>query len=232
MKHSANRHNFYKNRNQHDAHEFFSDLLNDLQLESEENNLGQYLGNSDMSQGTSSTALNAIMDNNSIWLTSFLLVEKISTCVVCETKSMSHQTSDCLQIQVREDQADLTIQKDNEVIVKACNYCKENQEHLRKYEITTAPVLLLIQIKRFEYNHGRVTKTTSAVQIEEMELAVGNSIHLYTPEAVICHHGTDNNGHYTCWIKEKDEWWRISDESISKSARSPTEAYLLMYRHT
>ena len=149
-------HSYYNNRNQHDAHEFLSDLMTVLQKESEDANLHLYLGEKYVT-GTSSTAVNAIIDNNSIWLSTFLLAEKEQTrCMVCNSSSTSYQSSHFLQLQIPEGSSDLQLNKKSEVISKMCTKCIRNEDHILKIEPTTAPALLLIHLKRFTYKNGRV----------------------------------------------------------------------------
>ncbi|KAH9930059.1 uncharacterized protein B0H18DRAFT_160266 [Fomitopsis serialis] len=60
------------------------------------------------------------------------------------------------------------------------------------------------------------------------------SMYEYDLFAVVCHEGQINNGHYTCFARSQDEWYRFDDDKVSHSSlraclSSQSQAYMCFY---
>lgn len=52
--------------------------------------------------------------------------------------------------------------------------------------------------------------------------------------SVVCHEGQINNGHYTCFARSRDEWYRFDDDKVTHSSLgaclgSQSQAYMCFY---
>ena len=107
-----------------------------------------------------------------------------------------------------------------------CEGCKEVGD-VRKYqEISLAPEILVIQLKRFDHDRR---KDNSAVTIPHtLDLnkyrEAGNRSNLkYELKAVIKHSGTSDFGHYICSAVGPDGNWYTFDDQ-KKTASTPLAA--------
>lgn len=113
----------------------------------------------------------------------------------------------------------------------------------KQYRICKKPKVLCIHLKRFESGRRRrVGKLTHPVGFD-LELDISRFLNLeddseanYELKAVVCHSGSLNFGHYTCfvsrWIGDRCQWYDISDSEITKvsaSAVLKSQAYILLY---
>ena len=123
--------NFFNNHQQHDAQEFLTHLLTGLQKESRDEDLEGYIGNTNYSQGTYTKVINTIIDNNSIWYSSFMVVQKEQlSCTVCKTESTNYSASNSIPVQVPETTFQVKIPASTvESVEKFCNNCQENYTH-------------------------------------------------------------------------------------------------------
>ncbi|TFY67823.1 hypothetical protein EVJ58_g1380 [Rhodofomes roseus] len=60
------------------------------------------------------------------------------------------------------------------------------------------------------------------------------SMYEYDLFAVVCHEGQINNGHYTCFARSQDEWYRFDDDKVSHSSlraclSSQSQVYMCFY---
>ncbi|EPS95951.1 hypothetical protein FOMPIDRAFT_152388 [Fomitopsis schrenkii] len=60
------------------------------------------------------------------------------------------------------------------------------------------------------------------------------SMYEYDLFAVVCHEGQIDNGHYTCFARSQDEWYRFDDDKVSHSSlraclSSRSQAYMCFY---
>lgn len=59
-----------------------------------------------------------------------------------------------------------------------------------------------------------------------------NSIYEYDLFSVVCHEGQIDNGHYTCFTRHQDEWYRYDDDKVTHStlgACLSSQAYMCFY---
>ena len=87
-------------------------------------------------------------------------------------------------------------------------------------QFTKLPPILFIQLKRFNYDFGDITKNNTRIEYpEKLDLnhymnEKDNKFSLY---GVIVHKGDNRFGHYFCYIKSKDEVWRkFNDHKVRR----------------
>ncbi|HLB34703.1 MAG TPA: hypothetical protein VJK54_10795 [Chthoniobacterales bacterium] len=87
--------------------------------------------------------------------------------------------------------------------------------------INPAPTSLVVSIGRFDFNDGRVIKRNDTIQGVLNSITfplINGQLVIYQPNAIICHLGDSvNNGHYICYRKEGNIWWKFDDAIVSKA---------------
>lgn len=121
-----------------------------------------------------------------------------------------------------------------------CPKCKEFVQATKKFDIWTIPEVLVIHLKRFQYNKYTRDKLDTYVDYPLDNFDLGPHI-LSTPEhntkyelfAVSNHYGGLGGGHYTAYAKVQDNQWYKFDDSYVQRCRpedSQTSAgYVLFY---
>lgn len=88
--------------------------------------------------------------------------------------------------------------------------------------IKEAPKYLIVQLKRFEYNVEKQIreKINTYYKIDEVldigPMTVSKQEMLYDLIGVQVHLGTSDSGHYYSYIKKKNQWYCLNDESVTK----------------
>ena len=115
-----------------------------------------------------------------------------------------------------------------------------NDEQMDSYDTSHLPPILLINLKRFEWNQytGRKTKKPQEVTFPK-ELDFNG---LYELVGVLAHTGNSSSGHYLAYLREAPgtQWYQFHDSSVTKSTEdqvtfqnfggsSPSSAYFLAY---
>ncbi|KYQ96883.1 peptidase C19 family protein [Tieghemostelium lacteum] len=122
-------------------------------------------------------------------------------------------------------------------------YCPQCKTHIegstKKLELWSAPKILVINLKRFSYHTHRHEKIGVYVDfpIDQLDLSKwilnkNGPSPIYQLYAVSNHMGGVGSGHYTSCVKNRNQWFHISDSSvqpIEKSKVKSNEAYVLFY---
>jgi ubiquitin C-terminal hydrolase len=117
----------------------------------------------------------------------------------------------------------------------------------KKISILNPPPILIIQLKRFEFDGNKTSKITKAVDIP-LDLDISKYITnqdknintKYKLYSVIQHHGNDfQSGHYTATIRDVDtdnaKWYKYDDSTVTEVTNAENlfkkdkEAYILFY---
>lgn len=111
-----------------------------------------------------------------------------------------------------------------------CPNCKSRPDSASKQmHLHVLPLLLLIQLKRFEFNAwGGSRKLTRLVTYPETLEIDDQSFELY---GVVEHFGSLFSGHYTARVKCGGKWYNFDDSYVSpvSGAVNSRNAYLLFY---
>ncbi|XP_014834842.1 PREDICTED: ubiquitin carboxyl-terminal hydrolase 47-like [Poecilia mexicana] len=121
-----------------------------------------------------------------------------------------------------------------------CDECKYKCDTTIKYKLKHHPEILILLLKRFEYNYHRMSysKDSRAVDVcYTIDLPENQTYELY---ALVEHVGSLTGGHYTATIKPEDEdrWYKFNDSSVTlvgkqtfqKKFERSQSAHLLFYR--
>ncbi|ORX45038.1 cysteine proteinase [Piromyces finnis] len=123
-----------------------------------------------------------------------------------------------------------------------CERCKKLTNAQKQITIYQAPMVLTIQLKRFDfarsfYGGGKIGKFVSFDEVLNLSPYMTKSqqetpiYHLY---AVLVHSGSScNSGHYYCFVKNSNGiWYEMNDSSVSQVSLKTVlrqQAYLLFY---
>ncbi|KAM4564758.1 ubiquitin carboxyl-terminal hydrolase 12A-like [Fundulus diaphanus] len=122
-----------------------------------------------------------------------------------------------------------------------CETCQGKQDATIKCVINHHPEVLMLLLKRFEFNYYQMSYVKNARVVDvprTVQIPKNQTYELY---AFVEHFGTLNSGHYTATIKSQDEdrWYNFNDSSVSelnchpfqgKMIKRSQSAYLLFYR--
>jgi len=123
-----------------------------------------------------------------------------------------------------------------------CGRCKKLTNAQKQITIFQAPMILTIQLKRFDftrsfYGGGKIGKLVNFDEVLNLGPYMTKTQHetpIYHLYAVLVHYGGScNSGHYYCFVKNSNGiWYEMNDSSVSQVSlktvlRQP--AYLLFY---
>lgn len=125
-----------------------------------------------------------------------------------------------------------------------CETCKQNQGVIKQLTLHKAPIVLVIQLKRFEHLlNGQSVKLNDRVQFP---LHLNLKPHLFKTKddeiipniaydliSVVSHQGTVDQGHYTTVAcNDNGQWFKFNDSvvtSVTEEQVLDQQAYLLFY---
>ncbi len=139
-----------------------------------------------------------------------------------------------------------------------CERCGSYQQARKQMSLESPPVILCLQIKRFQRTMGTRKMVSSKIETAvrfppELDLMpfLSSSVrggrqpakkprhclgYMYDLFGVVNHHGSLDNGHYTCYVQQQmgatNEWIKCDDAMLTRvSAREVHESqcYLLFY---
>jgi len=126
-----------------------------------------------------------------------------------------------------------------------CSECKDHVQAFKKIEIWSAPKILVIHLKRFNYR-GRyqfrdrldhlVEFPLEGLDLTQYVLGQSGVPPIYDLFAVSNHYGSMGGGHYTAFARHRDDlkWYLFDDSSVREvsdlSSIVSEAAYLLLYR--
>ncbi|ORX62482.1 cysteine proteinase, partial [Anaeromyces robustus] len=123
-----------------------------------------------------------------------------------------------------------------------CSRCKKLTNAQKQITIYQAPMVLTIQLKRFDfarsfYGGGKIGKVVNFDEVLNLGPYMSKShreIPIYRLYAVLVHYGGScNSGHYYCFVKNSNGiWYEMNDSSVSQVSLKTVlkqPAYLLFY---
>lgn len=124
-----------------------------------------------------------------------------------------------------------------------CPRCQVHQQAFKKFDIWSLPQVLVVHLKRFQYDRYNRDKLNTPVDFPVHELDLSSFVQNKDPEqppvyelfAVSNHNGGLGGGHYTAFAKNKDDnvWYHFNDSSCKKVDESQIKssaAYVLFYQ--
>jgi ubiquitin carboxyl-terminal hydrolase 4/11/15 len=123
-----------------------------------------------------------------------------------------------------------------------CSSCKEFRCASKKFDLWSAPEILIIHLKRFAYTRYSRDKINTYVDypLHGLDLSkyVGNPAHaneaIYDCFAVSNHMGGLGGGHYVAHVKNRvsGDWWLMDDNRVSLAREENVKSsanYVLFY---
>lgn len=114
-----------------------------------------------------------------------------------------------------------------------CDNCKETKAN-RLVRLWHIPNLLIINIKRFTYENGNLSRVNTPVNIpkkmvfyEGSIISNPSKIYNYNLISIGNHLGGGFGGHYHADVNRNNDWFRMDDESIYKIEENDLEKILL-----
>ncbi|XP_023201533.1 ubiquitin carboxyl-terminal hydrolase 47-like [Xiphophorus maculatus] len=121
-----------------------------------------------------------------------------------------------------------------------CDHCEDNRDTTVKYKLQHHPEILILLLKRFEYNYSHMSYSKDSRPVDvcyTINLPENQTYEMY---AMVDHFGTLRGGHYTATIKpeEEDSWYEFNDSSVTllgnqmlqRKFEKSRSAHLLFYR--
>lgn len=126
-----------------------------------------------------------------------------------------------------------------------CTVCKDHFQAFKKLEIYFAPKVMILHLKRFEYQSAGHYRTYSQKTNDDIEFDVEGKLDMkpfviinngksvkYELYAVSNHFGSCGGGHYTATAKNDGVWYDFNDSSARKTNynRLSSSNYLLLFK--
>lgn len=123
----------------------------------------------------------------------------------------------------------------------SCEKCKKLRNGLKFSQVTLLPDTLCIHLKRFRHDLSFSSKVATRVTFPVSGLDMAPWLHpdsrpgsktVYRLTGVVCHHGTAGGGHYTCYVRSRDQWFHCDDSlvtEVEEATVANSEAYVLFY---
>ena len=124
----------------------------------------------------------------------------------------------------------------SEFIAEAkCPSCSEIGSVTKTSNVTLFPHYFAINVKRFKCDGANVTKIFTLIRDPLMPIQIeGNS---YSVEAVVCHTGLPDSGHYVALVKDRNfkSWWLCNDSIVtevdmSKASEEARNGYIFFVK--
>jgi len=169
----------------------------------------------------------------SVDMTSSLVEREISMPIVAKK---SYSLQECIDLFTSQEQLD-----ENDTWY--CPQCKRHQRAYKKLDLWALPKILIISLKRFQYNRYTRDKIDTEIQIQTKDLELSSKVldptkksHKYDLIGISNHSGGLGSGHYTTRALNNDTWCEFNDSSAYKlndhmpESITSREAYILFYR--
>jgi len=122
-----------------------------------------------------------------------------------------------------------------------CSSCKDHMQAFKKFDLWSAPTILIIHLKRFSYYGGIVREKLEQyidfpmnLDLTGKVLSIDKEPVHYELYAVSNHYGSLGGGHYTAYCKHRDgTWYNYDDSSVSSCSPGSVNskaAYVLFYK--
>lgn len=124
----------------------------------------------------------------------------------------------------------------------SCGKCNKKVRAVKKFQLWTAPKILVFQFKRFSHARGSKDSRLIRYPLEKLNIASmispsqtdRNNCYTYSLQCIINHAGNLDGGHYytCCRDEDSNRWFKFNDhdvEAINASEIIAGEAYLLFY---
>lgn len=125
--------------------------------------------------------------------------------------------------------------KSRERLSKDCDACKEKLvEHVRTSLLTTLPQVMVVQLRRFAFKAGRMTKVDDAFLPQRRLVVSSDASKTFQLRGIISHHGNDaGSGHYDACVRRAEFWHRFNDGHVAtlseRDVFKPSRTHYLLF---
>lgn len=168
------------------------------------------------------------------------------SCDKCKIlSSPSYEPFNNLQVELTNNLVkSLDIALSEEEVEKRCEHCStdENVEMTKKFSISMFPSHLIVQVKRFNYIDGRLSKKNGRMEVPDLidlskYYSYKDRYGMYKLYAGIIHLGSLMFGHYISYCKsETDDFWVKYDDDVTTNVNKnelenmKRNSYMLFYK--
>ncbi|KAJ5078786.1 ubiquitin carboxyl-terminal hydrolase [Anaeramoeba ignava] len=170
----------------------------------------------------------------------------ISTNIVDESKEIIESSSYKLFKSTNQKKKDFTLENCIEEFLETetlsnnqgwrCSFCGKSVQAVKMIQFFELPKILVFHLKRFAIQESSISKIQSFIKFPiKLQLnSIQNENFLYEIYAVLNHHGTSFNGHYTCYCKgDEGKWFHFDDEKVNyvnEESIITSASYMLFYK--
>eukprot|EP00359_Climacostomum_virens_P001537 CAMPEP_0204898414 /NCGR_PEP_ID=MMETSP1397-20131031/1282_1 /ASSEMBLY_ACC=CAM_ASM_000891 /TAXON_ID=49980 /ORGANISM="Climacostomum Climacostomum virens, Strain Stock W-24" /LENGTH=616 /DNA_ID=CAMNT_0052066263 /DNA_START=114 /DNA_END=1961 /DNA_ORIENTATION=+ len=214
-------HSQFAQRQQHDAQEFLMYLLNDLDVNANDMNQPSLI--TDLNFDEVRISINQqLLNESALWRLSCLMSQVQRTCSSCNFVDyrfekhrildlpMPSSGSPSLEALIRSYLGDAQTQR-------VCSNCNTNCNAIARCTLLKLPDILIICLKRFSIEEGRLIKNEGKIKLSESFLIQRST---YAIQALAAHEGNLDSGHYRAICHLDSEWIEFNDDNISRSEGS------------
>jgi ubiquitin C-terminal hydrolase len=158
-------------------------------------------------------------------------------CTNCDYKSISFDNFNNINLPIAgEDIIDCLAEfiKPEIMYDASCEKCSK-KTLIKTTTLWKFPLTLILNIKRFTYDRGGITRKINRLLKMDKHLKICSSkrIYNYTLASVVYHHGSHPNaGHYNADLYKNGSWYKLDDDTIYKLGDLPetsSNCYILVY---
>lgn len=109
-----------------------------------------------------------------------------------------------------------------------CDSCKQSKPSKKSLRLWKNPNILIVSLKRFDYNFIKNTRTVAASpQLSLEKYTIHSERKQYHLVAVGNHMGSMGSGHYNCICKHKSNKWYAIDDTTVREANTEEVEYVV-----
>lgn len=115
-----------------------------------------------------------------------------------------------------------------------CDKCNQKKGGERITKIWNSPNILIIQLKRFEYDGTKIMDNINfgfELDMSHYVDSYDKTTKKYKLYSICCHSGDHNGGHYYSYCLNNKKWFLFNDEQVNQVEQiNSKDAYILFYK--
>jgi len=123
--------------------------------------------------------------------------------------------------------------RDDVIEERTCDNCHQKRNETRKLRLTKSPNVLMLMIKRYNYNGQRINNMLDIpYDLSLCESQFSEKKTRYKICSIACHCGSLENGHYYSLVLFENNWYKIDDDNVYLVDTLPSSShyYVLFYQ--
>lgn len=158
-------------------------------------------------------------------------------CNNCDYENINFEIFNCINLEITGNEIidclDNFIEKEC-IMESICEKCK-NRGLIKQTTIWKFPLVLILNIKRYSVDNGRICKNNKSIKINKsLFIRSSGIIHTYKLNSVVYHHGSlPTSGHYTSDILKNGLWYKADDDNVQRTERPKysSNCYIIIYNN-